>query len=99
MVSLFAGCSYYSYYIPTGNKVHKYINPEDIKLHSGDIKEEYEIIASVAATTLGDAETASKYLKEKAAYLGADNIIQVRITTNLPFFKRTDISGIAVRIK
>lgn len=96
---VFSSCSYYAYQYQTGSTSHSETTPDSIKIYSGDIEQDYVIIGSVTADVMGDADAVVKYLKKKAAKLGADAIIKVDLTKINSFSQRTGISGVAVKLK
>jgi len=96
---ILSSCSYYAYQYQTGSSSQSETTPESIKIYSGDIEQDYIIIGSVTADVMGDADAVVKYLKKKAAKLGADAIIKVDLTKINSFAQRTGISGVAVKLK
>jgi hypothetical protein len=90
------GCSFV-YYPQTGSRVYAETNPENILIYSGDTDKKYEVLGSVAVEVPGDGEDAIRYLKRKAAGLGADAIIYVDIYLNTFESEKTGISGVAVK--
>ena len=96
---VFSSCSYYAYQYQTGSASNSETTPDSIKIYSGDIEQDYIIIGSVTANVMGDADAVVKYLKKKAAKLGADAIIKVDLTKINSFSQRTGISGVAVKLK
>lgn len=97
-LTLLTSC-FYSFYPQTGSNVYPETNPEDILIYSGDIKQEYYVIGSVAADALGDIDTVVKHLKKKASEVGADAIILVDLNKVGPSAGRTGVSGVAVKLK
>lgn len=96
---ILSSCSYYAYQYQTGSSSQSETTPESIKIYSGDIEQDYIIIGSVTADVMGDADAVVKYLKKKAAKLGADAIIKVDLTKINSFSQRTGISGVAIKLK
>lgn len=96
---MMSSCSFYTYQFQTGSTAQTETKPESIKIYANDIDKEYIIIGSVAADVLGDGDAVVKYLKKKAAKLGADAIIKVELTKLSSGHSRTGISGVAVRLK
>lgn len=93
-----SGC-YYAFYPETGSQLHVEIQPEIVKIYSGEPTQKYEILGPIAAEVPGDVEAATKYLKKKAAKLGASAVIKVDLSKPTSFPGSTSISGIAVKIK
>jgi hypothetical protein len=95
-----ASCSYYTYYPQAQSQTYAATNPDSIKVHSGDIDQEYIIIGSVASLIPGyfysekAIERANKLLKENSAKIGADAIIHTRLNGT-----GRGISGVAVKFK
>lgn len=98
MLTLLSSC-YYGFYPQTGSSVQTETNAESIQIYSGDIQQDYEIIGSITVDVMGKAEKASKYLKKKAAKVGADAVIHVELNKVDMEYQRTGISGIAVKLK
>lgn len=96
---ILSNCSHYAYHYQTGSSSLSKTTPEEIKIYSGDIEQDYIVIGSVTADVLGDADNVVKYLKKKTSELGADAIIKVDLTKINSFSQRTGISGVAVKLK
>ncbi|RZA00841.1 MAG: heavy metal-binding domain-containing protein [Proteobacteria bacterium] len=72
--------------------------PAEVRVYSGEPKGAYVILGSVAADRLGGADDAVELLREKAASLGANAVIGVRLTKIDLASGRTGLSGTAVRL-
>lgn len=96
ILSSFTSC-FYAYYPQTGSEPQAETNPESIMIYSGDIDQDYTILGPVCVDVIGDSEAGVKFLKKKAAQLGADAVIKVELTKMNAYTIRTGISGIAVR--
>ena len=94
---LLTSCLYTNYPQYGGSKYPK-TNPEEIVIYSKDIEQCYEIIGPVGTDSDGDSEDAIEELKKKAARLGADAIIHVKLNSATSNSPQTGISGIAVRL-
>jgi hypothetical protein len=94
-----SGCSQFAYQLQTGSTTYAPTNPADIKIYAGDIDQPYVVIGSITADVVGDSGDLRKYLKKKAAKLGADAIIKVELTKMHSFTARGGISGVAVKFK
>ncbi|QGY42201.1 hypothetical protein GM418_00580 [Maribellus comscasis] len=92
------GC-YYAFYPQTGSQLYIETQPETIEVYSDEPEQKYEILGPIAAEVPGDVEAATKYLKKKAAKLGASAVIKVNLSKPTSFPGSTSISGIAVKIK
>jgi len=90
------GCSFV-YYPQTGSRMYHETIPETVLVYSGDADQKYEVLGSVAAEVPGDGEDAVRFLKRKAAEIGADAIIKVDIYFNDYESQNTGISGVAVK--
>ncbi|HKJ80010.1 MAG TPA: hypothetical protein VKA10_10765 [Prolixibacteraceae bacterium] len=90
---------FYAYYPQTGSTLYSETNPAEIQIYSGDIDSDYEIIGSVAADAIGDADAVVKHLKKKAAKMGADAIIKAVLSKMNSAAMSTGISGVAVKLK
>lgn len=95
----FSGCSFYTYYHPTGSTSFAETNPDSIVLLAGDSDREYDVIASVAVDVAGGTIAASDYLKRKAAELGADAVIKIELKKLSTYTSRIGVSGIAIKYK
>ena len=93
-----SGC-YYAFYPQTGSRLHVETKPDIVKFYSGEPEQEYEILGPIAAEVPGDVEAATKYLKKKAAKLGASAVIKVNLSKPTSFPGSTSISGVAVKLK
>lgn len=97
LMTLLNSC-FYAYYPQTGSKTYSPTLAENIEIYSGVPEQEYVVMGSFAADVIGDADAAVNHLKKKAAELGADAIIKVRMTTNSSC-GGTGVSGVAVKMK
>lgn len=95
---ILTGC-YYAYYPQTGSASYKATYPEEIRVYSGAPDQDYMVMGSVAVDVIGDADAAVKHLKKKAAEMGADAIINAKLTKVNSSASRTGISGVAVKLK
>ena len=94
-----SSCAVFSYHLETGASVYPPTTPEFIRIYSGDVAEEYIVIGSVTADVVGRGDAAVRYLKTKAAKLGADAIIKVELNKMHSYTDRTGISGVAIKFK
>ena len=99
LVCLLSSCNIYTFYPDKVSQNYKATSPDEIKIYSGDIDRPYTVIGSVAADALGDGQSVTKFLKKKAAKLGADAIIFTELTKINTFAVRTGISGVAVKFQ
>ncbi len=91
-------CYYYAFYPHPRSQTYLPTNPDSIKVYSGEIDQEYNVIGSIATyrpLSMGNDksnEGAKNILKKHTSKLGADAIINLKITPN-------SISGVAVKFK
>ena len=89
-------CSYGNYFIPKQNKTYGETTPAAIAISPVDkLNLNYEDLARVAVTVLGNADEAREALQEEASRIGANAIIQFRVQRT---YFRTSASGLAIRI-
>jgi len=75
------------------------VQPERVKVFSEEkIPFKYEVIGSVAVDALGGGDEAKRALQERAGQIGANAVIDVRLTKINSFTVRSGASGTAVRI-
>lgn len=98
-ILLLSSCNFYTYQVVSGGQISNLSKPENIKIYSGDIEQQYEVIAAVTADVVGGGNDAQLYLRNKASKLGADAIIHVKLSKADTFTSRTSISGVAVRFR
>lgn len=92
-------CSQHTFYRPVDAQRFEATSMESVKIYSQDINQNYDIIASVAADAVGSSDKAITVLKREAAKLGADAIINVKLTKINSFAQRTGVSGVAIKLK
>ena len=95
----FSACTISTHFIQDGSAAKPAVSPESIKIYSGDISQDYEVIGSVAVDVNGDGKLAAVALKEKAGKIGANAVIMVKLTKLVSYTSRTGLSGVAVFIK
>jgi hypothetical protein len=93
-----SGCNF-AFYPETGSQLYMQTEREAVKIYSGEPEQNYEILGPVAAEVPGNVDAATKYLKKKAARLGASAVIRINISKPTSFPGSTGISGIAVKFK
>jgi len=99
IVFLFAGCSITTYYLQEGAVKKTPFDANKVKIFSGDITQEYEVLGSVAVDVPGGDKAAVEAVKAKAASIGANAIIMTKLTVLASSASRVGISGVAVYIK
>ena len=97
-----AGCSYYTNYITAENsQKFEQVNPKEVKIYSNmpTNVNKYEVIGLVACDVLGDSDYALVKLKEEAASIGANAIINIKLSKIGSYMEqRVGMNGTAVRI-
>jgi hypothetical protein len=96
---LLSSCAITTHYIQDGSSAKTAVSPEAVKVYSGDITQDYEVIGSVAVDVVGDGNDASLKLKQKAGSIGANAVIMVKLTKLSSPADRTGLSGVAVFVK
>ncbi|MBN2485120.1 MAG: hypothetical protein JXB34_04005 [Bacteroidales bacterium] len=97
LVFIISSCSISAYYTQSGAKTYPETSIDMIKIFSNDVDESYTVIGSIAVDAVGDAKSAEKVLKKKAASLGADAIIFCKLTKMTSVAQRTGLSGVAIK--
>ncbi|NTV47165.1 MAG: hypothetical protein HGB11_11730 [Chlorobiales bacterium] len=93
-------CTIQTHFLQSDAKTFEAVKPEDVKVYTANkLSVEYVVIGSIAADSPGDADSVLKALKEEAAKLGANAVIDVKLTKIESFASRTGLSGVAVRTK
>jgi hypothetical protein len=96
---LFSGCTIATHYLQSDSKNYPEVPPEQVKVFSEEkIPFKYEVIGSVAVDALGGGDEAKRALQERAGQIGANAVIDVRLTKINSFTVRSGASGTAVRI-
>ncbi|MDO3695957.1 hypothetical protein QVZ41_13985 [Wenyingzhuangia sp. chi5] len=97
-----SSCSYFTYYNQTGytfNSSKENLELKELKIYSGDIEDEYEIVGSVSFDIPGGISDLKRNLKKKLNKIGADAIINVKLNKSNSFMSRTGITGTAIKLK
>ena len=99
-VALLTSCVIKTHYIQDDAQAYDKTDPGSIKIYTGDnTGQQYNVIGSVAVDAPGNGEKAIMELKNEAAKLGADAVINVKLTKLASFGDRTGASGVAVKNK
>ncbi|MFA6456038.1 MAG: hypothetical protein WCW40_04385 [Bacteroidota bacterium] len=96
---LASGCAISTHYIQEGSTAKSAVDPSMVKIYSGDLPQEYEVIGSVAVDATGDGKAVAQLLKTKAGKIGANAVIMTRLTKLSSVAARTGLSGVAVFVK
>lgn len=95
---LFSGCTINSHYNLTGEKLN-YSDPLSIRVYSGIPPNlEYKVLGLVAVDVPGKSKKAMSTFKKEASLLGANAIVDVKLTKLNTFAARTGLSGVAVLV-
>jgi len=95
---VFSGCAVSTYYLQDGAKTYPPTDPNNVKVYAaGSLRQKYDVIGSIAVDGVGGADDALKLLREKAADLGANAILDTRLVKMVSYTSRTGLSGVAVR--
>jgi hypothetical protein len=99
LVVFLSGCTIATHYLQSDSKNYPEVPPEKVKVFSEEkIPFKYEVIGSVAVDALGGGDEAKRALQERAGLIGANAVIDVRLTKVNSFTPRSGASGTAVRI-
>jgi len=93
------GCSYNSQLIQTGAESFSAVSPSQVKVYAGDKPgiAKYKVIGSISVNVFGDPGRALSDLRAKAASLGANAVIQARLSLFNTMGARSELQGVAVR--
>mgnify|MGYP003687735507 CR=1 FL=1 len=95
---LLSSCSISTHYLE-GTEKYTPTSMEEVQIFTEDISEEYIVIGSIATAAAMSQESAIKFLKKKAAAIGADAIIFTKPTSMSSFDTAYGYSGVAVKRK
>ena len=95
---LFSGCSTATHYLSEGGKARDGVDASKVKIYSAEkIDMKYDVIGSVAVDLAGDSDEAATLLKKEAGSIGANAVINTRLTKmHSHASSRTGLSGTAV---
>lgn len=99
---LATGCAIQTHYYQDGvTKPETSVVPDSVKVYSGSVPTgmAYQVLGSIAVDRFGDGDAALELLREEASAMGADGVIEVRLTKMNSFAQRTGLSGVAIRTK
>jgi hypothetical protein len=100
LLALFSGCAIQTHYYQTGvSGPAGKIAPSDVKIYSGRVPAgtSFLVLGSVAVDVQGEGDAALSTMKEEAAKMGADAVIDVKLTKINSIAQRTGLSGTAIR--
>jgi hypothetical protein len=100
LLAFFSGCAVQTHYYQTGvTEPTGKVAPADVKVYSGRAPTgtSFLVLGSVAVDVPGDGSAVLPLLKEEAAKMGADAVIEVKLTKINSFAERTGLSGTAIR--
>lgn len=99
LMVVLAGCTISTHYIQEGSSAKQPSDPSVVKIYTGDLAADYEVIGSVAVDVAGDGKLAAEKLKIRAAKIGANAVIMTKLSKLSSIGERTGISGVAVFVK
>lgn len=97
-----SGCAVQTHQFDTGiSGPPAPVAPNSVKVYSGPAPagSTFQVLGSVAVDVMGDGSSASAALKEEAGKMGANAVVDTRLTKINSFAQRTGLSGTAIRIK
>ncbi|MBI2428726.1 MAG: hypothetical protein HYV29_08025 [Ignavibacteriales bacterium] len=97
--AVLCSCTITTHYIQDGASAKTAVAAESVKIYTGDIAHDYDVIGSVAVDVAGDGKKAALKLKEKAGSIGANAVIMTKLTKLASYGGRTGLSGVAVYVK
>ncbi|MCG9794113.1 lipoprotein [Flavobacterium algicola] len=92
-----SSCSISTYYAQDETAATTPTTQENIKLYTNNVEQKYTVLGSIAIDAVGNTQSAEKFLKKKAAKIGADAIIYCKLNKLNSFSQRTGISGVAIK--
>lgn len=95
---LFVSCSIKTHYVQTGSKTYQPTEPTSILIYSRTPEKQFEVIGSVAVFASGEKQVV-KVLKEKAASIGADAVIDINLDKITSYSQTCGINGTAIKFK
>ena len=100
MIIFVSGCGLSTHYLQEGVYASKYekVDFEEVKLYAvEEVDGKYEVIGSIAVYSVS-TEGAKKRLQKRAASLGANAVLNVRLSKIRSNLKGCGLSGTAIRI-
>lgn len=98
-IVLLSSCTFRTHFLTNDGRVFKPVLASDVKIYAEIPKDlKYDIIGSVCVNSTSEEATISE-LKEYAASLGADAVINSKLNLIQSYGQRMEISGVAVRVK
>jgi hypothetical protein len=94
---VFTACSYSTYYLQTGSQKFPSTAPADVQMFSGKPGRSFKVIGAIAADVVGDVDDCQKAIKKKAASIGADAVIFIKLSVFSTAGARMGINGVAVK--
>jgi hypothetical protein len=96
---MLSSCSVATHYIQDDASAKPAVQPETVKIYSGDLSHDYDVIGSVAVDVVGTGKDAAQRLRIEAGKIGANAVIFVKLTKLSSPADRTGLSGVAVFVK
>ena len=94
---VFTACSYSTFYLQTGSKKFPTTAPADVKLYSEKPGRPFKVIGAIAADVTGNVDDCEKAIRKKAASIGADAVIFIKLSVFSSVGGRMGINGVAVK--
>ena len=95
VILLLCGCSYSTYYLPTGAKKYPATTVENVKFYAGKPDKNFTVIGCVASDGT-DKDAAKALLRQRAASIGADAVIYINLNNLSTSEGRIGMNGVAV---
>jgi hypothetical protein len=98
LLGLLPACAVNTHYLQSGAEIYQPVPPEQVEVFvKAPAGRQYIVIGAVAVDQVGKAETAIKALQKEAGNLGANAIINLKLTVLHSFSSgRSGASGVAV---
>lgn len=100
LFGVLSGCAYFTHYYQTGAERQEGTDYRNIKIYSGTPEQKFIVLGGIATEAIDTTEKATASIilaKKEAAKMGADAIINVKLTKLNSFAKRSGISGTAIK--
>jgi hypothetical protein len=92
-------CTISAYYIQEDFSTYSQTIPSEVKIITTDVDEDYKVIGSIAVAADGNNKRIKLFLQEKAADLGADAVIFVRLNKMTSSDSYIGLSGVAIKFQ
>ncbi|MBK8803019.1 MAG: hypothetical protein IPN71_13385 [Fibrobacteres bacterium] len=102
VLAMGSGCAIQTHYFQHGAvQPTNMVDADSVKVFSGPAPAgtSFQVLGSVGVDLVGDGEAALALLKEETAAMGANAVMDVRLTKINSYAARTGMSGVAIVIK